>query len=131
MLISKNLAYGILRCYRKDSLWDFMRFWPTLLKSIMEKIIKYTLAGLLFLCLLDMPYGYFQFVRVASTLGFVLLAFQSYQSNSTSYLVIYVILAILFQPFEKIALGRELWNVVDVIVGVGLLLTALGTKSES
>ena len=97
----------------------------------MEKIIKYTLAGLLFLCLFDMPYGYFQFVRVTSTLGFVLLAFQSYQSNSTSYLVIYVILAILFQPIEKIALGRELWNVVDVIVGMGLLLTALGTKSES
>jgi hypothetical protein len=36
---------------------------------------------------------------------------------------IYVVLAILFQPFEKIALGREVWNVLDVIVGVGLLLS--------
>jgi hypothetical protein len=38
-------------------------------------------------------------------------------------ILIYVILAILFQPFEKIALGREVWNVLDVIVGVGLLLS--------
>jgi hypothetical protein len=38
-------------------------------------------------------------------------------------ILIYVILAILFQPFEKIALGREVWNVMDVIVGVGLLLS--------
>jgi len=33
------------------------------------------------------------------------------------------VLAILFQPLLKIALGREGWNVVDVIVGVGLLVS--------
>jgi hypothetical protein len=42
-----------------------------------------------------------------------------------------MVLAILFQPFEKIALGREIWNVLDVIVGIGLLLTALYKKTES
>ena len=96
----------------------------------MEKLIKGTLAGLLFLCLLYMPYGYYQFVRIASTLGFVFLAIQSYQAQINGYFVAYVILALLFQPFEKIALGRELWNVVDVIVGVGLLLTIGKTKNE-
>jgi hypothetical protein len=30
-------------------------------------------------------------------------------------------LAILFQSFFKIALSSELWNVVDVIVGIGLI----------
>jgi len=30
-------------------------------------------------------------------------------------------LALLFQPFFKISLGRTLWNIVDVIVGIGLL----------
>jgi hypothetical protein len=96
----------------------------------MEKVIKVSLAGLLFLCLLDMPYGYYQFVRIASTLGFVILAIQSYNGQLNGYLVAYVILALLFQPFEKIALGRELWNVVDVIVGVVLLLTIGKTKNE-
>lgn len=87
----------------------------------MEKIVKVLLAGLLFLCLLDMPYGYYQFVRVAATLVFVLFAVQSYQSQLQGYFVLYLLLAVLFQPVEKIALGRDLWNIVDVIVGVGLL----------
>ena len=30
-------------------------------------------------------------------------------------------LAVLFQPFIKIALGRFIWNIVDVIVAVGLV----------
>jgi len=30
-------------------------------------------------------------------------------------------LALLFQPFYKIALGRAVWNVVDVVVAAGLL----------
>ena len=36
-------------------------------------------------------------------------------------MIIYGGLALLFQPFFKIALGREIWNIVDVIVGLGLL----------
>lgn len=30
-------------------------------------------------------------------------------------------LALLFQPFIKIALGREMWNVVDVAVALALI----------
>lgn len=30
-------------------------------------------------------------------------------------------LALLFQPFFKIALGRTMWNVVDVVVAIGLV----------
>jgi hypothetical protein len=87
----------------------------------MEKIVKIGLAVLLFICLLDMPYGYYQFVRVAATLVFVLFAIQSYNLKSNAMIIIYVILAILFQPFEKIALGREVWNILAVIEGGGLL----------
>ena len=97
----------------------------------MEKIVKIGLAVLLFVCLLDMPYGYYQFVRVAATLVFVLFAIQSYNLKSNAMILIYVVLALLVQPFEKIALGRDVWNVLDVIVGVGLMLTALDKKTES
>ncbi len=37
---------------------------------------------------------------------------------------IYVALALLFQPFFKIALGRQVWNIVDIVVAVGLLVSA-------
>jgi hypothetical protein len=85
--------------------------------------IKITLSLLLFLCLLPMPYGYFQFVRFAAMVGFGYLAFQSKNENNDQGFWIYGALALLFQPFFKIAVGREIWNIVDVIVGIGLLIS--------
>jgi hypothetical protein len=108
----------------------FISFVSEKLLTKMEKIVKIGLAVMLFICLLDMPYGYYQFVRVAATLVFVLLAIQSYNPKLNAMVLFYVVLAILFQPFEKIALGREIWNVLDVIVGIGLLLS-LGSEASS
>ena len=36
-------------------------------------------------------------------------------------------LALLFQPFFKVALGRVVWNIVDVIVAIGLLILIVVT----
>jgi len=89
----------------------------------MDKAIKVILAFLFFLCLADMPYGYYQFVRLAGLIGFAILAYQAHEQERQTEMIIYGGLALLFQPFFKIALGREIWNIVDVIVGIGLLLS--------
>ena len=89
----------------------------------MDKIVKIVLALLLFICLADMPYGYYQLVRFAGLIGFSILAYKAYERNQHKEMIIFVALALLFQPFFKISLGREIWNMVDVIVGVGLLLS--------
>ena len=89
----------------------------------MNIIIKITLSILLFLCLADMPYGYYQFVRFSSCVAFVYLAYISNEEKLKNQSIIYLVLAILFQPFIKISLGRELWNIVDMIVGIGLLIS--------
>ena len=34
---------------------------------------------------------------------------------------LFIFFAILFQPFIKIALGRQIWNIVDVVVVVLLI----------
>lgn len=94
----------------------------------MEKIIKIALAILLFLCLAKMPYGFYQLVRFIAMIGFAILAFQAFQNEKQIELIIFIALAILFQPIIKIALGRELWNIVDVIVGIGLLISSYTTK---
>ena len=89
----------------------------------MERIIKIFLSLLLFLCLVNMPYGFYQFVRFAGLIGFAILAYQANQQGRQKEMIIYGSLALLFQPFFKIALGREIWNIVDVIVGIGLLIS--------
>jgi len=45
-------------------------------------------------------------------------------------MIVYIVLAVLFQPLFKIALGRELWNVVDILVGAGLILSIIIKKKE-
>ena len=70
-----------------------------------------------------MPYGYYQAVRFIGMLGFALLAYFSYQQNQKVEAIIYVALALLFQPFIKVSLGRIAWNITDVIVSAGLLIS--------
>lgn len=88
-----------------------------------DKIIKLVLSILFFLCLLDMPYGFYQFVRFAALFGFVMLAYLANERKSKIEMIIYICLAILFQPIVKIALGRFIWNIVDVLVGVALIIS--------
>lgn len=88
-----------------------------------ERIIKIVLAVLFFLCLLDMPYGFYQFVRFIALIGFSVLAYQSFENENKNLTIVYIGLAILFQPLIKISLGREIWNIVDVIVGIGLIVS--------
>ncbi|WAC39341.1 hypothetical protein OVA16_12060 [Pedobacter sp. SL55] len=71
-----------------------------------------------------MPYGYFQLVRFIAFVGFIYLAFDAKQRNEQNIFIIFVVLALLFQPFFKVALGRTLWNIVDVVVGICLIISA-------
>ncbi|MBN2682919.1 MAG: hypothetical protein JXR58_10455 [Bacteroidales bacterium] len=89
----------------------------------MNNLIKIILSILFFLCLIDMPYGYYQLVRFIALVGFVILAYQSNLEGRQIEMIIYIGLALLFQPIYKITLGRELWNIVDVVVGIALILS--------
>jgi hypothetical protein len=97
----------------------------------MNNVIKIVLAVLFFLCLADMPYGFYQFVRFTGLIGFAILAYQANKQGRQTEMIIYGALALLFQPFFKIALGREIWNIVDVIVGIGLLISIFMKPKES
>ena len=79
------------------------------------------LAALLMLCLAPMPYGYYQLVRFISMIMFAVFAYHNWRNGQQSFTIVFIALALLFQPFVKIALGRTMWNLVDVIVALGLI----------
>ena len=89
--------------------------------------IKIILSILFLVCLLDMPYGYYQFVRFIGMIGFGLLAFENYQKNQT-WFVVWISSAVLINPFFKIALGRDIWNIMDVIWAVLLIWSIFKEK---
>ncbi len=96
-----------------------------------ENIIKVILSLLFFVCLLNMPYGYFQLVRFVALVGFTILAYKANEQGRKTEAIIYVCLGILFQPFIKIALGRQLWNIIDVVVGIGLIISIFVRKANT
>ncbi len=71
-----------------------------------------------------MPYGYYELVRYVSAVFFAHLAYESLERGLKRAVFLFGALALLFQPFMKIALGRTLWNIIDVVVAVGLLYAA-------
>lgn len=87
--------------------------------------LKFIMAILLLLCLAPMPYGYYQLVRVVAMIAFAIMAYQYYEKEKVSLLIIFCGLCLLFQPFIKVALGRVMWNVVDVVVAIGLVVLCL------
>ena len=110
------------------------------------------LSVLLLLCLAPMPYGYYQLVRFIAMTVFGVLAWLFYATRNTpglcapeeqkgyikddsttilskvSMAIVWGALALLFQPFFKIALGRIAWNVVDVIVAGMLIILWLNLR---
>lgn len=93
----------------------------------MKPILKLAIAVLLLLCLADMPYGFYTLVRFAATAAFAYLAYDSFKTKEDGKGFFFAALALLFQPFFKIALGRVIWNVVDIFVAI--ILFCLIVKS--
>ena len=86
------------------------------------KQIEIILAVLLLLCLAPMPYGYYQFVRFVAMVVFAVMAYRYYEEKKNQLAIVFGALALLFQPFIKVALGKAMWNVVDVVVAIALIL---------
>ena len=85
------------------------------------KLLKLGLAALSLLCIIDMPYGYYQLYRFLALGVFLYLAYEEHDKKE--WMIVWLMSALLVQPIFKIALGREIWNMVDVIVGIGILVS--------
>ena len=88
----------------------------------MKIIIKLIIAALLFGCLLKVPYGYFQFVRIAGCIGFCYLAYSRFHDGKALTGIFCVACAILLNPVFKIYFTRNVWNDIDVIIAILLLV---------
>jgi len=94
------------------------------------KYLQLILSALLLVCLLAMPYGYYVLVRFIATICFCILTLQYYDKKELGLAIIFGSLALLFQPFFKVALGRTMWNVVDVLVAIFLAALVISKSKK-
>ena len=102
------------------------------MKAVNTGSLKLILAIMCFVCLLDMPYGYYQFFRLFAFFTFFVFIFHDDIGDKMG--LFWIFSALLFQPFIKVNLGREIWYIVDIIYGILLIylfVKRLTSKKES
>ena len=96
-----------------------------------ESKIKLLLVFLILICLFKWPYGVYMLIRVILCIGFGYLAYRANIDKKETSTIVFVGLVILFQPIFKIALGRTVWNIVDVVLAIGLLIDIFKPSKNS
>lgn len=96
----------------------------------MKPIVKLIVAILLILCLANMPYGFYTLVRFVAACAFAYFSYDYFKANKDGLGFTFAVLAVLFQPFIKIALGRTVWNIVDVVVAIGLIYLVVTSRNN-
>lgn len=87
----------------------------------MTKYCNILLAIALLICLMPMPYGYYILIRYISAIVFGVMAYDYYCQKQKKMYVVTLSLAVLFQPLIKLPLGRDIWNLVDIVVAAFLI----------
>ena len=100
------------------------------MKLTPENLIKIALSVLLLLCLFEMPYGYYQLFRFIAVVCFAILAYYEYERKRIPLVIVFVALALLFQPFSKVPFGRQVWIIIDVVVAAGLVVSVFVKKQQ-
>lgn len=73
-------------------------------------------AGLLLIGLIDLPIGYYTFLRIVVTIGSVAVVVTELENGFNFWIVIFGIIAIVFNPVIPIYLNdRSAWMPIDLI----------------
>ncbi len=73
----------------------------------------------------DLPYVYFQFIRILGMITFGLLAYTNHERRNMPFAIIFWLSVLIIQPFIKIPLGRFNWNVLDTIWAVLIVVNSI------
>jgi len=90
------------------------------MKKLHVKIIL--IIGLL-LCLINMPFWYYQIVHLFGSIGFFYLAYIDYSEDIRITPQLFFTFGLLYNPILKISFGKELWQSVDILVSTLIIVS--------
>ena len=73
---------------------------------------------MLFGAIAEWPYGYYTLLRWITCIASILVAFQAFEKNTDWAKVVFIVIAILFNPLVPIYLSRSIWIPLDIITAV-------------
>ena len=81
-------------------------------------------AAMLFIALASLPYGYYQLLRLVVCGAAVYVAVTAYNCKCTWAIWTFAVIALLFNPVAIVHFDREMWKVIDAVVGLIFLSAA-------
>lgn len=82
-------------------------------------------AAALALAPVHWPYGYYQFLRLAVTALAIWLVVAANRKQSTTWIIIGVILALLYNPIIPVYFKRATWLPIDLVAAVLYVAAAI------
>ncbi|SDC07599.1 DUF6804 family protein [Williamwhitmania taraxaci] len=83
------------------------------------KILLLLCAGLLFIGLIDLPIGYYTLLRIVVTIGSVAVVVTEFENGLNFWVIVFGLLAILFNPLIPIYLNdKSAWMPIDIVAGI-------------
>jgi hypothetical protein len=92
---------------------------------LQNNIPKIFLAFAFLLCLLKMPYWYYQLIRVCGMVGFLYFAYVDNKDKIKITPQVFFIATLIINPIIKIPFGRNIWQIIDIILSATLLFNIL------
>jgi len=86
-----------------------------------NRFIKYFIIlsiFMLFGAIAEWPYGYYTFLRWITCITSILVVLQAFEKNINWAKVIFIIIAILFNPLAPFYLSRSTWISLDIITAI-------------
>jgi len=76
-------------------------------------------TGLLLLALIDLPIGYYTFLRIVVTIGAVAVVVIELENGINFWIIAFGLIAILFNPLIPVYLGdKSTWMPIDLITAI-------------
>lgn len=95
------------------------------------RILLLACAALLLLALIDLPIGYYTFLRIIVSIGAVTVIINEYENGVNFWLIAFGFLLILFNPLFPIYLNdKDAWAPIDIIAAILFGIKSFTLKSS-
>lgn len=93
------------------------------------RLFTFFTAALLFIATIQLPIGFYTALRILVFICSILLVRSSYQDGLTNWMIIFLVIAVLFNPILPVYLYKKsIWIPIDVIAGILFLAKGLFWK---
>ncbi len=90
----------------------------------------FLVALLLFIAIVDLPYGYYKILRVIVSLAALVMLAYEYRSRNFVFFIYLFLILIFFNPLIPIYLDKSTWQVLDPLAGLYFLIRAFAYNPE-